>query len=306
MKKILVAVVGPTAVGKTKASIRIAKHFHTEIISADARQFYREMNIGTATPSAAELQEVPHHFINHLSVRDDYSAGDFEKEALAKLELLFLDHDVVVVTGGSGLFIRALLQGLDVFPGVSERVVADLDRLYKLEGIQALQKLLQEKDPGYYEVVDRNNPQRLLRALAVCMSSGQPYSAFRKTKPAYRTFVPILIGLELDRKILYQQIDERVNRMMQEGLLEEVKTLQSFAGLNPLQTVGYQELFDHIDGKSSLGEAVDLIKQHTRNYAKRQLTWFRKEKNIVWFHPDELHEMIGFIEGRIGEVNGEW
>ncbi|HUM47405.1 MAG TPA: tRNA (adenosine(37)-N6)-dimethylallyltransferase MiaA [Chitinophagales bacterium] len=300
MKKILVAVVGPTAVGKTKASISIASHFNTEIISADARQFYKEMNIGTAKPSVAEMQQVPHHFISHLSVRDDYSAGDFEKEALAKLEELFLHQDVVVVTGGSGLFVRALLQGLDVFPGVSEHVIADLDRLYKSEGIQALQKLLKEKDPGYYEVVDRNNTQRLLRALAVCMSSGQPYSTFRKAKPAYRTFVPLLIGLELERKELYHQINERVDRMMQEGFLEEVKTLQSFAQLNPLQTVGYQELFDHIDGKLSLKDAIDLIKQHTRNYAKRQLTWFRKEKDIVWFHPDQVREMIGFIEGKLG------
>ncbi|MEO6166603.1 MAG: tRNA (adenosine(37)-N6)-dimethylallyltransferase MiaA [Chitinophagales bacterium] len=301
MKKILVAIVGPTAVGKTKVSIRIASHFNTEIISADARQFYKEMNIGTATPTIPELKQVIHHLINHLSVTQQYSAGDFEKEALAKLEELFSHNDVVVVTGGSGLFIRALLQGLDVFPEVSDAVIVELDRLYELHGLESLQKLLKDKDPDYYEVVDQNNPQRLLRALAVCISSGQPYSTFRKTKPAHRTFVPLLIGLELDRKVLYQQINERVDRMMKDGLLEEVKSLKSFAHLNPLQTVGYQELFDYLDDKSSLTEAVDLIKQHTRNYAKRQMTWFRKEKDITWFHPDQVGEIIAFIEGEMGE-----
>jgi tRNA dimethylallyltransferase len=299
VKKILITIVGPTAVGKTKVSIEVAQHFKTEIISADARQFYREMNIGTAKPSAHDQQIVPHYFINHLSVTEEYSAGDFEKDAIQKLETLFNSHDVVVMTGGSGLFIKAVLQGLDSFPEVNESVEEDLQRVFDGEGIAALQKLLKEHDEVYYKKVDLNNPQRLLRALAVCISSGKPYSSFRKTPSKKRNFIPVKIGLQLDRKILYQQIDERVDGMMKEGLLEEVKSLEAFSNVNALQTVGYNELFDYLTGINSLEDAVKLIKQHTRNYAKRQMTWFRNEKDITWFQPEQVKEIIEFCETQI-------
>ncbi|MEP7128526.1 MAG: tRNA (adenosine(37)-N6)-dimethylallyltransferase MiaA [Chitinophagales bacterium] len=295
----MVTVVGPTAVGKTKVSIQIAQHFKTAIISADARQFYQQMNIGTATPSVEELQTVPHYFINHLSVTQDYTAGDFEKDAIATLETLFQTHDVVVLVGGSGLFIRALLNGLDVFPEITDAANSELRQLYLSGGIEALQKLLKEKDPDYFAMVDRNNPQRLLRALSVCLSGGKPYSSFRNKNKVQRNFMPVQIGLQIERKILYRQIDERVDSMMQEGLLEEVKTLLPYAQLNPLQTVGYHELFSYLNGESSLENAVKLIKQHSRNYAKRQLTWFRKENDITWFHPEQLDEMLLFINGKI-------
>ncbi|MGB3074990.1 MAG: tRNA (adenosine(37)-N6)-dimethylallyltransferase MiaA [Chitinophagales bacterium] len=299
MKKYLVTVVGPTAVGKTKVSIQIARHFSTAIISADARQFYKEMNIGTATPSFEELQSVPHYFINQLSVAQDYTAGDFEKEAIATLETLFKTQDVVVLVGGSGLFISALLYGLDVFPEITDAANSELSQLYLSGGIEALQKLLKEKDPDYFAFVDRNNPQRLLRALSVCLSVGKPYSSFRNKNKVKRNFIPIQIGLQIERKTLYRQIDERVDKMMQEGLLEEVKTLLPYEHLNPLQTVGYRELFSYLDGRSSLEDAVNLIKQHTRNYAKRQLTWFRKENGITWFTPAQLEEILLFINEKI-------
>lgn len=299
MKKILITIVGPTAVGKTKVSIEVAQHFKTEIISADARQFYREMNIGTAKPSMKELQVVPHHFINHLSVSQEYSAGDFEKEAIKTIDALFNLHDVLVMTGGSGLFIKAVLQGLDSFPQVNESVEKDLKALLDSEGITALQQLLEKHDEVYYKKVDLDNPQRLLRALTVCISSGKPYSSFLRVHKKERDFIPVKIGLHLDRKILYQQINERVDRMMKEGLLEEVRSLTNFSNLNALQTVGYQELYDHLSGKNSLEEAVKLIKQHTRNYAKRQMTWFRNEKDITWFQPQQVTEIIKFCETRI-------
>lgn len=299
MKKYLVTVVGPTAVGKTQVSIRIAQQYNTAVVSADARQFYKEMKIGTATPGDMELQMVPHYFISHLSVQQSYSAGDFEKDAIAKLDELFQSYDVVVAAGGSGLFIRAMLEGLDVFPEVQPEVTAEVNSLCDAGGLKALQMLLQEKDPEYYAAVDRNNPQRLMRALSVCLSSGSPYSSFRNKKPAKRNFHPIKIGLELERQLLYQHIDQRVDKMMEAGLITEVKSLSAFANLNPLQTVGYTELFDYLRGDSTLEAAVSLIKQHSRNYAKRQLTWFKKEKDIRWFQPSQLEEIFAYITMRM-------
>lgn len=296
MKKFLVTVVGPTAVGKTKVSISIAQHYHTSIISADARQFYKEMKIGTAVPSLKELHSVPHYFIQHLSVTQPYTAGDFEKEALEILDSLFRQNDVVVLSGGSGLFIRALLKGLDKFPDVAPAIADELNRLYQSQGLRALQQLLKEKDPVYDERVDRNNPLRLLRALGVCMTTGKPYSSFLKQQTMQRNFIPIQIGLQLERTLLYQQIDERVISMMRDGLLEEVKPLIPYATLAPLQTVGYRELFQYLREECTLDQAVNQIKQHSRNYAKRQLTWFRKEKDITWFQPDQLAAIILFIK----------
>ncbi len=295
MKKYLVTVVGPTAVGKTQVSIRIAQQYKTAVISADARQFYKEMKIGTATPSDDELQLVPHYFISHLSVTQPYSAGDFAKDAIAKLDELYQTHDVVVATGGSGLFIRALTEGLDKFPDVSAATMLEVNNLYHAGGLKALQELLMQKDPDYYAEVDLNNPQRLIRALSVCLAGGMPYSSYRKKKVIQRNFQPVKIGLELERRQLYQNIDQRVDRMMEAGLLKEVQPLLSFAELNPLQTVGYTELFEFIRGYSSLEAAVALIKQHSRNYAKRQMTWFKKDKDIRWFHPFQMEEIFSYI-----------
>ncbi|MBA2422219.1 MAG: tRNA (adenosine(37)-N6)-dimethylallyltransferase MiaA [Chitinophagales bacterium] len=294
--KFLIAVAGPTAIGKTKVSIALARYYNSEIISADARQLYREMNIGTAKPLHNELNSITHHFINHCSIHQAYSAGDFEKEALLKINYLFESHDVLVITGGSGLFMRAVLQGLNEFPSVNKQVQHRLDDILKSQGIIALQNLLRDYDPKYYESADLNNPRRLLRALSVSISSGKPYSSFKTNDVQPRNFQVIKIGLYLDRNILYHRINNRVDQMMQDGFLQEAQNLKPFAHLNALQTVGYQELFDHLDGKLTLPEAVNLIKQHSRNYAKRQLTWLRKEKDITWFHPDQIQEMIVFVE----------
>lgn len=297
--KTLVSIVGPTAVGKTKVSISVAQHLNTEVISADARQFYRGMRIGTAAPTDVQLSLVRHHFVNEIPVTTQFSAGDFAKAALSRLETLFITHDAVVLTGGSGLFIKALLKGLDVFPSVSKEVVDQLNALYESEGIGVLQVMLHEKDRPYYELVDRSNPQRLLRALAVCISSGKRYSEFRKSASASRDFNSLLIGLHTDRKQLYARIDARVDQMMADGLLAEVMALSKYAGENALQTVGYRELFSHLRNEISLDQAVTLIKQHSRNYAKRQMTWFRKEDDITWFEPDDETGILSFIDMKL-------
>lgn len=303
MKKILIVIVGPTAAGKTSVSIHVAKHFYTEIISADARQFYLELNLGTAKPTVEQLAMVPHHFINHLSIYDDYSAGKFENEAISLLNDLFVYHDVIAMAGGSGLFVKALLEGIDSIPQADDVIGLIMKQLYNDEGLTALQKLLKEHDPDYYEKVDLNNPHRLIRALTVCLSSGKPFSSFRKAQKKQRDFIPVKIGLETDRKELYQRINQRVDDMMQQGLLEEAKELFPHRNLIALQTVGYRELFDFLEGKISPDKAVDLIKQNTRRYAKRQMTWFRKEKDITWFQAGQLPEIIQFIEGKMNELN---
>jgi len=299
VKKFLIVIAGPTAVGKTSISIQVAKHFHTEIISADARQFYREMNIGTAKPTVDQLSQASHHFINHLSIHDDYSAGKFEQEALALMNNLFLHHDVLVMVGGSGLFIKAVLEGFDSIPPKDDEVEKKIKQLFDDEGISALQKLLKEHDPVYYESVDLNNPHRLIRALVVSISTGKPFSSFRKSKPQIRDFIPIKIGLQSERKELYEHINHRVDEMMQHGLLEEAKELFPHRNLIALQTVGYRELFDFLEGKISLEKAVDLIKQNTRNYAKRQMTWFRKEKDMQWVSAAQVEEIISHAKQEI-------
>lgn len=295
MKKTLVVIVGPTAVGKTKISLRVAQRFNTEIISADARQLYQGMRIGTAAPSQEDLSLVRHHFIHSIPLTTTYSAGDFEHDALLKLDSLFKTYDVVVMAGGSGLFVRALISGLDAFPAVDKSVTKQLKDLLVNEGIGVIRQMLIEKDPEYASTVDLDNPHRLIRALSVCICSGKPYSSFRKGKAVVRSFNNMMIGLHTDRKKLYERIDARVDRMMSEGLLEEVRALQPFAASNALQTVGYQELLDYLEGKLTLQEAVALIKQHSRNYAKRQLTWFRREKNITWFDAADEEGILAFL-----------
>lgn len=295
--KTLVCVVGPTAIGKTAVAIQLAQHVHTGILSADSRQFYQEMNIGTAKPTGGELASVPHHFINSHRLADIYSAGDFERDALQLLGELFVNQDIALLVGGSGLFVDAVCRGLDDLPQPLPGVRHRLNRLYEHTGLSHLQQLLKEVDPIYYQEVDIHNPQRIIRALEVYESTGLPFSHFRKQQRKKRPFQVRKLGLNTDREYLYQRINTRVDAMMDAGLLDEVISLQPYRHLPPLQTVGYAELFDYLDGKYSLNEAVDRIKQNTRRYAKRQLTWFRKDPLTEWFEPTDLAAMKTYIAG---------
>ncbi len=290
--KTLLVVAGPTAIGKTAFAIELAKRYHTEIVSADSRQFYREMAIGTAKPSLAELSEAKHHFINSHSIVDTFTAGDYEKEALHLLNQLFAQYNLVVLVGGSGLFIKAVCEGFDEFPDIAPAIRNKLNEEYAANGLAPLQERLKQADPSYFNTVDSNNPQRVIRALEVIESTGIPYSSFRKANAKARPFNIIKLGLNLPREQLYQRINQRVDNMMAEGLLEEVKQFLPYQHLNPLNTVGYTELFDFLAGKQTLEEAISLIKQNTRRFAKRQLTWFRKDAEIVWLNAEQ--PMIDF------------
>lgn len=280
--KTLISVCGTTGIGKTALSIALAKNFGTQIISCDSRQFFREMKIGTAAPSATELKEVPHHFIGHLSVADSYSIGQFEIEALAKLDELFAEHPVVVMIGGSMMYEKAILEGLHHLPEASEENQAYLQKIWQEKGIETLQDMLKKEDPEYYETVDLHNPRRLLRALDVIRQTGKSYSAIISEPKAKRSFQSIRIGIEAQRDIIYDRINSRVDQMMQDGLVEEVKQLVPFRNHVALKTVGYTELFNYFDGVYPLETAVEEIKKNSRRFAKRQLTWYRKETNINW------------------------
>lgn len=279
----LISIVGPTAIGKTSLSIKVAKHFETEIISCDSRQFYKEMNLGTAVPTKDELDEVKHHFIQHKSVKDYYNVGSFEIDALKTLDRLFISNDVVILTGGSGLYQNAVLYGLDQFPATDKSVRAELNQILKDKGIEALQDMLKQSDPKYFATADIQNPQRVIRALEICKSSGKAYSSFLSNSPKQRAFNSIKIGLTAGRELIYDRINKRVDLMFDHGLLDEVKKLYSYKDLNALRTVGYSELFKYLDGQCSLEEAKSEIKKNTRRYAKRQLTWYRKQDDITWF-----------------------
>lgn len=294
-QKHLIVIGGATATGKTAVAIQVARHFQTEILSADSRQFYREMSIGTAKPTEEELTQAPHHFINSLSIQSDYTVGEFETEALALLEKLFETHDEVVMAGGSGLFIRALCEGLDEFPEVPKSIVEEIEAKLEREGITSLQTELKLLDPIYYEEVDTNNPHRLIRAISVCRVSGRPFSSYRTKVKKQRFFTPVYVLLDLERPILYERINRRVDDMVQQGLVEEARNLYPFKALNALQTVGYQELFEFFDGNCSLIEAVEKIKQNSRRYAKRQSTWFRKDPHWKVFTPENTHELIDYL-----------
>lgn len=298
--KYLVAIMGPTASGKTGTAIGLAQHYHTAVLSADSRQLFCEMSIGTAKPTPEELAAAPHYFIDHVSIAEDYSAGRFELEALDILGTLYQKRDVVVMTGGTGLYINALLNGFDDLPAVAPETREHLNNLYSQQGLPHLLDLLQQKDPDYYQQVDRNNPQRVIRALEVIVTTGKPYSSFRTGKVAQRPFKTIKIGLNQDRELLYQRIDARVDEMMKNGLLAEVERLLPHRHKNALQTVGYTELFDYLDGKTTLQEAVALIKRNTRHYAKRQLTWFRRDPETTWFDGTRLGEIIEYINQQMG------
>ena len=277
----LIYVAGPTASGKTDLAIAMAQHFNTEIISCDARQFYKEMKIGTAVPSEDELAQAPHHFIQHLSITEDYSVGNFQREALVKLKDLFNKHKTVIMVGGSGLYADAVIKGLDEFPEVDPSIRPQLTAIYQQEGIEILQDLLREHDIKHYQVVDRNNPHRLLRALEISLSSGQPYSSFlgKKTPPDFFTSQSIVI--DWDRQALYDRINLRVDLMVEKGLKGEAEALYAQKNLNALQTVGYREWFAHFDGKYDEVTAIEEIKKNSRRYAKRQNTWFRRSDNVI-------------------------
>jgi len=294
MTKTLIAIVGPTAVGKTAVSILLAEKLHTEIVSADSRQFYREMEIGTAKPSAEELKKATHHFINTLYIDDDYSVGNYEIDALQCLEELFKTHDKVLLTGGSGLFVKAVCEGLDKLPSGDKGIREHYENLYKEKGLEPLQIELLDKDRNYFDAVDKQNPRRLIRALEVINLTGKPYSEFRKRKPAERNFEVVKIGLNVDKELLRKRIDQRVDEMLAAGWLEECKRLYPYRHLNSLKTVGYTELFDFIEGKTDWETTVTNIKTNTWHYAKRQLTWFKKDKEIQWFTGEE--EVIKFLE----------
>jgi tRNA dimethylallyltransferase len=281
----LISIVGPTAIGKTRVSIEVAKTLGTEIISCDSRQFFKEMNIGTAVPSPDELNAVPHHFIQHISIFDQYSVGKYEKEALELIDEKFKTHKTLCLTGGSGLYQKAVIEGLDHFPEVDENIRKELNNIYKTEGLEPLQSQLKKLDPVYFESVDINNPHRLIRALEICLGTSKPYSSFINTEKSNdRNFTSLKIGLTADREIIYNRIEKRVDEMIESGLIEEAKSLYPNKNLNALQTVGYQELFDFFDDKISLEKAIEEIKKNTRRYAKRQLTWYRKQDDIKWFN----------------------
>ena len=295
MSKTLIIIAGPTAIGKTSLAISLAKHFKTEIISADSRQFYREMNIGTAKPSEAELKEVKHHLINSHSVLDQFNAGDFEKESIELINKLFLNHDQVIMAGGSGLFINAVSHGFDQLPIATEEIRNYFNTILEEKGIKFLQDQLKEIDPVYYKEVDIYNPQRIIRALEVFECSGETFSSLRTNIKKQRPFNIVKIGLNTDRNIVYERINLRVDQMIKDGLIKEVEGLKSFRHLNPLNTVGYSEIFDYLEGKSNREEAIEKIKQNTRRFAKRQLTWFKKSEDIKWYKPDELEPIIQFL-----------
>lgn len=294
-KKHLVVIAGPTAVGKTAISIKLAKLFNTVILNADSRQFYKELNIGTAKPSPEELREVQHYFINTKSVAELYGAGHFAGDARDLITKLFETYDVLVLVGGSGLYINALLNGVDEFEEVPISIRESLNAIYEKQGLQFLTEMLIQKDPAYAKSIDLNNPQRVIRALEIITYTGKPFSSYLKSKIQNNSFTSINLLLNMERDALYRRINKRVDDMMQKGLLEEVKNLVEYKNYNALKTVGYKELFAYLNDECSLEEAVDKIKQHTRNYAKRQLTWFNNKGDFKTFHPDDLDGIIQYI-----------
>ncbi|MBR5146590.1 MAG: tRNA (adenosine(37)-N6)-dimethylallyltransferase MiaA [Bacteroidales bacterium] len=301
--KYLVVIAGPTASGKTATAIKVAKALGTEIISADSRQFYKELPIGTAAPTPEEQSEVQHYMVHNLNVEDKYDVADYEQDVLDLLKKLFVNHDTVVLTGGSGLFIDAVCKGLDSIPDISEDVRNKVDELYKKGGLIALQNEVERLDPEYYNIVDKYNPRRLQRAVEVCYQTGLTYTSFRKNTVKQRDFKIIKVALLWERNELISRINLRVENMVKEGLLEEAKSMYSKRHLNSLNTVGYKELFEYFDGKVSLNEAIENIKINTRQYAKRQMTWLRKNNDYKWFAVDEQEDMLKYINAVISGEN---
>lgn len=294
-QKTCIIITGPTAVGKTGFSIALAQHFKTDIISADSRQCYKELNIGVAKPSAVQLQQTKHYFINSHSVYDDVSAGKYEQYALEAVHEIFETHNTAIMVGGTGLYIKAFCEGMDEIPSVDPVLRDEINLKYNSGGLAWLQNEIKEKDPAWYEAGEIQNPQRMMRALEVVAATGKSILAFRKEKKIERDFKIIKIGLTIPREQLYQQIDARVVEMIKDGLETEVRSLINYNSLNALQTVGYRELFDYIDGEFNLEKAIGLIKRNTRHYAKRQLTWFTKDEEIKWFSPLDYNQLIKYL-----------
>jgi tRNA dimethylallyltransferase len=306
----LITIIGPTAIGKTALSIALAQHFGCEIISCDSRQFYKEMKIGTAVPSEDELKAAPHHFIQNKSIFENYSVGDFERDAILKLDELYQKNNIQIMVGGSGLYVDAILKGFDDFPDIDSTIREQIKTEFDLNGLNYLQKKLKELDPIYFEKISTENPQtlqnpqRMMRFVEVCIGTGKPYSSFLNQKKNKRNFVPIIIGLEANREIMYDRINRRVDLMLKDGLLNEAKNLFPNKKLNALQTVGYRELFDYFDGKTTLEFAIEEIKKNTRRFAKRQLTWFKRTENVMWFDfKTDLDEIISKINQKIKQPN---
>ena len=283
---------GPTAIGKTALSIKLAQHFNTEIISADSRQFFKEMQIGTAAPTSTELASAKHHFIHHKSIKDNYNVGAFEKDAIIRLEELFKTHKVVIMVGGSGLYVDAVTKGLDFFPKVDPEIRKNLNKQLEATGLISLQEQLKALDIDAYNTIAIDNPHRVIRALEVCIGSNQPYSSFLNQEKTNRNFKVITVGLSADRAVIYDRINQRVDIMIDEGLLDEAKSLLPFQHLNSLNTVGYKELFNHFNKQWTLEFAISEIKKNSRRFAKRQLTWFKKNKSIIWFDFETNFEII--------------
>lgn len=298
-KRFLLVVVGPTAVGKTDICINLADYFGTEIVSADSRQFYKEMNLGTAKPSSEELIKVRHHLVDHLSIHDPYSVKDFEVEALGKIDEIHLRKEIAILAGGSGLYVQALCNGLDDMPIIPKEVRAAIMSDLERNGLPFLLKKLEEADPYYFSIVDKANPQRIVRALEVSIYTKTPYSTFRRKKGVKRPFNIIMIGLNREREKLYNRIDERMDQMIKNGLFDEARSLFPYRKLNALQTVGYTEIFRYLEGEYDYEEAVRLLKRNSRRYAKRQLTWFNKDESITWFDPENLESIVKHIKERI-------
>lgn len=300
MTKYLISIVGPTAIGKTALSIKLANHYNTEIISADSRQFFKEMSIGTAAPSLLEQSLAKHHFIHHKSINDDYNVGMFEKEAISKLNELHKTHQIVIMVGGSGLYVDAITKGLDSFPEIDGKIRQQLNNQLKKEGLKPLQEKLKELDKLSYNTIAIDNPHRVIRALEVCIGSGKPYSSFLNNAKGDRDFKTISIGLTANREFIYERINKRVDMMIEEGLIEEVTALKNKQHLNALNTVGYKEIFKYLDNEWPLDFAISEIKKNTRRFAKRQLTWFKKDEAIFWFNYEvTIDEILNYINGHL-------
>jgi len=295
-KRTLIVISGPTASGKTSFSIELAKALNTVILSADSRQFYKEMSIGTAAPTEEELSQAQHYFVHHISIEDKYDVADYERDAIQLLDELFKTHDAVIMTGGSGLFIDAVCNGIDAMPDVEYEIREKVQRLYDEGGLKALQDEVQRLDPAYFAIVDQQNPRRLQRALEVCYQTGHPFSSFRSGNAVQRDFAIKKYAMLWERQALIERIDRRVDLMMEQGLLDEAKALYPKRHLNALNTVGYKELFAYFDGDCTLAEAIEQIKIHTRQYAKRQMTWLRKDNGYKWITPDEMLSFIRLLE----------
>lgn len=298
MEKTLIVITGPTAVGKTALCLDVAKHFHIPIINADSRQIFRELKIGTAPPTEAQMQQVHHDFVGILGLDDYYSASLFEQQVLELLGRQFLSSDYALMAGGSMMYIDAVCDGIDDIPTIDDQTRTTMKQRLADEGLEALCEELRQRDPEYYEIVDRQNPRRVVHALEICLMTGKTYTSFRKREKRQRPFSIVKIGLNRPREELYERINRRVDQMMADGLLEEAKALYPKRHLNALNTVGYKELFDYIDGRWPLEEAVERIKGNTRRYARKQLTWFKKDESIRWFHPDETETIIKYICGK--------